>query len=156
MRAWYRGCTWLAWHVALKTGQFAAYSQVARAYLGLRQVYAYISRRFWGVALPINRYSSPSNHRHYCRYTMHSAALWDTQVALWCTACIRAKEIIDETIDAQVSVFSNFSPACKLPEKRPERRVFNYPKNFYVTHARFEIYRKFIISNYSKNFYVVI
>lgn len=34
-----------SWHVALKTGQFAAYSQVARIYLGLRQVYAYISRR---------------------------------------------------------------------------------------------------------------
>lgn len=53
-----------SWHVALKTGQFVAYSQVAPTYLGLRQVYAHISRRFRGVALPINRYSSPSNHRY--------------------------------------------------------------------------------------------
>lgn len=36
---------------------------------------------------PINRYSSPSNVSEYCRYWVHSAALWDGQVALLPPMC---------------------------------------------------------------------
>lgn len=36
---------------------------------------------------PINRYSSPSNVSEYCRYWVHSAALWDRQVALLPPMC---------------------------------------------------------------------